>query len=69
MIPLGIETTQEMVHWFQFCKFKKVSGLGKGFYSLVREFIDSQEHYNELYVLKFGEQECFIDEERTDYNE
>ena len=70
MIPLGIETTQEMVHWFQLCKFKKVRGLGKGFYSLVREFINSQEHYNELYVSKYGEdKECFIDEERTDYNE
>ena len=69
MLPLGISTTQEMVHWFQLCKFKKVKGLGKGFYSLVREFIDSQPNFEKLYVDTFGEEEYFEDEERTDYNE
>ena len=69
IIPLGVTETQEMVHWYQLCKFKRVKGLGKGFYSLVREFIDSQEQYKELYNSKFEKQECFENGERTDYNE
>ena len=70
MIPLGIESTQEMVHWFQLCKFKKVKGLGKGFYDLVRQFISSQQKYEELYHAALGSEEYYDDEEdRTDYNE
>ena len=71
MIPLGIQTTQEMIHWYQLCKFKKVKGLGKNFYALVREFIDSQEKYTETYQLKFGGQneEFYEDDSRTDFNE
>ena len=71
MIPLGIQTTQEMIHWYQLCKFKRVKGLGKNFYALVREFIDSQEKYTETYQLKFGGQneEFYEDDSRTDFNE
>ena len=70
MIPLGIETTQEMVHWYQLCKFKKVKGLGKVFYALVREFIESQSDFEKKYAVVFGEKELFDDEEnRTDFNE
>ena len=69
MLPLNVTTTQELVHWFQLCKFKRVKGLGKGFYSLVREFIDTQDHYIELYNESFKKEDWFQDEERTDYNE
>lgn len=72
MLPLGICTTQEMIHWYQLCKFKKVKGLGKGFYALLREFLDSQTEYQERYksiIKKEGYQDCYEDFSRTDYNE
>ncbi len=72
MIPLGIQTTQEMIHWYQLCKFKRIKGLGKGFYALVREFIDSQQEYEDKYQSKFGTKECvelYEDTSRTDFNE
>ena len=71
MIPLGIETTQMMIHWYQLCKFKRVKGLGKNFYALIREFIDTQSNYEEKYESLFGvkNQELLDDEERIDFNE
>lgn len=46
--PLGkaeIYNTDVMVKAYNECRLKKVQGLGKKFFSLVREFIDNQEYY------------------------
>ena len=69
VIPLGIMTTQEMVHAYQLCKFKRVKGLGKGFYNLVSTFIENQESYSRKYFDIYGNGDSLDEEERADYNE
>lgn len=69
VIPLGIMTTQEMVHAYHLCKFKRVKGLGKGFYNLVDTFIRNQDDYSKKYFEIYGTGDTFNEEERTDYNE
>jgi transposase len=70
LIPLGIETTQEMVHKYHICAFKKVSGLGKGFYNLVDRFIQEQDYYRNRHYEIYGEENMLYGEEdREDFNE
>lgn len=45
LYDLGITTTQEMVHAYYICRFKREKGFGKNFYYLVRQFIDNQDVY------------------------
>ncbi|MBR3245782.1 MAG: transposase [Parasporobacterium sp.] len=70
IIPMNITTTQEMVHVYHICGFKRVKGLGKGFYGLVRKFIENQNEYRERYFEIYGKDDIIYDEEdRDDYNE
>lgn len=70
LLPLGIETTQEMVHKYYVCAFKRVKGIGKGFYKYVEDFISRQEDYRQKYYEIYGEENVLYGEEdRTDYNE
>ena len=69
IVPLGIMTTQELVHNYHICKFKRVKGLGKGFYNLVADFISNQEAYVKKYFDIYGNGDSLDEEERADYNE
>jgi hypothetical protein len=70
LIPLGIETTQEMVHNYHICAFKKVKGLGKAFYNNVERFIREQDYYRTRYYELYGEEAVLYGEEdREDFNE
>ena len=69
LIPLGIRMTQEMVHAYHLCKFKRVKGLGKGFYNLVSAFIENQETYSKKYFNIYGMGDTLDEEERADFNE
>ena len=42
---INIRTSAEMVHAYYQCQLKNVRGIGKKFFSLVREFISNQEEY------------------------
>lgn len=67
---MNITTTQEMVHVYHICGFKRVKGLGKGFYGLMRKFIENQNEYRERYFEIYGKDDIIYDEEnRDDYNE
>jgi hypothetical protein len=70
LIPLEIETTQEMVHKYHICAFKKVRGLGKAFYNLVDRFIQEQDYYRNRHYEIYGEENMLYGEEdRDDFNE
>jgi hypothetical protein len=70
LVPLGIETTQEMVHKYHICAFKKVRGLGKAFYNLVDRFIQEQDYYRNRHYEIYGEENMLYGEEdRDDFNE
>ena len=69
LIPLEITTSQQMVHTYHICGFKKVKGLGKGFYGLVRKFIDKQDDYREKYIETCRGGILEDEEAREDYNE
>lgn len=70
LIPLGIETTQEMVHKYHICEFKRVKGLGKTFYNNIDKFIREQDYYRMRYFEIYGEENMLYGEEdREDFNE
>lgn len=45
----GISTTTEMVNSYYKCSLKEYKGLGRKFYTSVKEFIDQQKNYRKLY--------------------
>ena len=49
LISSDIHTTKEMIHRFYLCDLTNIKGLGKKFYGLLREFIDNQNRYRNLY--------------------
>lgn len=46
---IGISRTQPLVRAYYACELYGCKGLGPRFYTLVKEFIDNQDHYRELY--------------------
>lgn len=44
----GISTTNDLIHKYYSCQLKPIRGLGKKFFSLVKEFMQDQKHYREL---------------------
>ena len=44
----GISTTNDLIHKYYACQLKPIRGLGKKFFSLVKEFIQDQKRYREL---------------------
>ena len=46
---IGITRTKQLVHAYYACELQGCKGLGPRFYTLVKEFIDTQDHYRELY--------------------
>ena len=46
---IGISRTKPLVHAYYACELHGCKGLGPRFYTLVKEFIDTQDHYRELY--------------------
>lgn len=46
---IGIFRTNPLVHAYYSCELQGCKGLGPRFYTLVKEFIDTQDHYRELY--------------------
>ena len=46
---IGISHTKPLVHSYYACELRGCKGLGPRFYTLVKEFIDTQDHYRELY--------------------
>ena len=46
---IGIFHTKTLVHTYYSCELRGCKGLGPRFYTLVKEFIDTQDHYRELY--------------------
>lgn len=46
---IGISRTKPLVHAYYACELQNCKGLGSRFYTLVKEFIDTQDHYRELY--------------------
>ena len=46
---IGISRTKPLVHAYYACELHGCKGLGPRFYTLIKEFIDTQEHYMELY--------------------
>ena len=46
---IGIFRTKPLVHSYYACALRGCKGLGPRFYTLVKEFIDTQDHYRELY--------------------
>jgi hypothetical protein len=46
---IGIFRTKPLVHSYYACELRGCKGLGPRFYTLVKEFIDTQDHYRELY--------------------
>ncbi|GHU69322.1 hypothetical protein FACS1894184_13160 [Clostridia bacterium] len=49
LIPTGVETTRELVKRYYNCTLRDVRGLGKKFYSILKDFIDNQKRYRELF--------------------
>lgn len=45
----GISQTKPLIQAYYACELKDCKGLGPKFYTLVKEFIDTQDHYRELY--------------------
>lgn len=55
LAAVHIGTSAEMVHAYYQCQLKNVRGIGKNFFSLVRDFISNQKEYeNKLNVLNGG---------------
>ena len=52
---LGIATTQELIHKYSECQLKSAKGLGKKFFTLVKEFINNQTFYQNEYNIIRGE--------------
>lgn len=46
---IGVFRTKSLVHSYYACELRGCKGLGPRFYTLVKEFIDTQDHYRELY--------------------
>ena len=46
---LEIKTTRELIHKYSECQLKSVKGLGKKFFTLVKEFINNQTFYQNEY--------------------
>ena len=46
---IGISRTKPLVHAYYACELHGCKGLGPSFYTLIKEFIDTQDHYRELY--------------------
>lgn len=44
----GINTTNDLIHKYYSCQLKPIRGLGKKFFSLIKEFIHDQKRYREL---------------------
>ena len=52
---LEIKTTRELIHKYSECQLKSVKGLGKKFFTLVKEFINNQTFYqNEYNITREG---------------
>ena len=49
MFKENIYTTRQLVHAYFMCTLKDVKGCGKNFFSLIKDFIENQDKYNELY--------------------
>jgi hypothetical protein len=45
----GISQTKALVQAYYACELEGCKGLGPKFYTLVKEFIETQDHYRELY--------------------
>ena len=45
----NIMDTKTLVHHYATCKLKAFKGLGKNFFAIVKEFIENQDKYKELY--------------------
>ena len=44
----GIETTNDLIHKYYSCQLKPIRGLGKKFFSLIKDFIYDQKRYRQL---------------------
>jgi cell division protein ZapA (FtsZ GTPase activity inhibitor) len=44
-----IKDTKTLVHKYFICELPSIKGLGKNFFALVKDFINNQKKYNELY--------------------
>jgi hypothetical protein len=44
----GIETTNDLIHKYYSCQLKPIRGLGKKFFSLIKDFIHDQKRYRQL---------------------
>lgn len=53
----NVSTTTELINQYYACRLKDYKGLGKKFYSLVKDFITNQKHYRELYYGTDGSEE------------
>lgn len=54
----GIFRTKPLIQSYYACELQGCKGLGPKFYTLIKEFIDTQEHYRELY-------NCFLAEKAS----
>lgn len=44
----GIITTTDLIHKYYACELRRVKGLGKKFFGLMKEFIQSQKDYKQM---------------------